>query len=521
MDQVIQDLLANLSQSLPTALAAIGILIGGWLVAWIVAAIVRAILRRARIDERLYGALGDGPPMRMTAWIGTAVFWLIMLFVLVAFLQTLNLSVAAAPINTLLDQILTFLPVVLGAAVLLLAAWIIASAVRFVITRVLSATKLEERLTTQADLEAGRTPLGTTLGNVAYWLVFVLFLPAVLGALDLQGLLGPVEGMVNQILGVLPNLLGAALILVIGWLAARIVRQIVVNLLEGTGVDRFGDTVGVTSALGGVKLSSVIGTIVYVLVLIPIVTAALNALAIEAVTAPISQMLTVVFTALPAIFGAFVLLGIAYAIARVVGNFVSNALTGVGFNKVLSWVGLGPEMKGDGQTPSQVVGYLSTVAIMILAVIQAAEMIGFTMLAGLATQFLGIAGQVLVALVIFGVALYLASLADRVIRSTSGSQARVLAPAARIAIVVFGGSLALRQLGIAEDIVNLAFGIVLGAIAGGRGAGLRAGQSRHRRPRSRALAGVDAPPLVPALWYVFAWAGRNRPAHVCFPGRAG
>jgi len=466
VDQLIQDLLANLIQSLPTALAAIGILVGGWLVAWIASAIVRAILRRARVDERLYGALGDGPPMRMTAWVASAVFWLIMLFVLVAFLQTLNLSVAAAPINTLLDQILAFLPVLLGAGLLLLVAWIIASAVRFIITRLLAATRLEERLTSQADIDTpGHASLAATLGNVAYWLVFVLFLPAILGALNLQGLLGPVESMVNQILGVLPNLLGAALILLIGWVAARIVRQIVVNLLTGTGVDHFGDTIGVTGGLGGVRLSSVIGTIVYILILIPVVTAALNALAIEAITAPMSQMLAVVFTAIPAIFFAFVLLGIAYAVARVVGNFVSNALTGIGFNKVLSWIGLGPEMSADGQSPSQVVGYLTTVAIMIVAVIQAAEMIGFTMLAGLASQFLAIAGQVLVALVIFGVSLYLASLADRVIRSTSGSQARILAPAARIAIVVFGGSLALRQLGIAEDIVNLAFGLVLGAIA--------------------------------------------------------
>lgn len=465
MDQVLQELVASLGGSVLTALAAIGILIGGWLIAWIISAIVRAVLRRARLDERLYGALGDGPPLRMTAWIGTAVFWLIMLFVLVAFLQTLNLAEAASPINTMLDQILGFLPVLLGAVVLLVIAWIIASAVRFIITRLLSATRLEERLTSQAELDTARAPLGTTLGNVAYWLVFVLFLPAILGALNLQGLLGPVEGMVNQILGYLPNLLAAALILLFGWIAARIVRQILVNLLAGTGVDRFGDSIGLSTGLGGVKLSTVIGTIVYVLALIPVVTAALNALAIEAITAPISEMLTVVFTAIPAIFGAFVLLGIAYAVARVVGNFVTGALTGIGFDKVLSWIGLEPTISGVTQTPSQIVGYLTTVAVMILAVVQAAEMVGFTILATLAAEFLGLAGQVLVALIIFGIALYLASLADRVIRSTGGSQAGVLAPAARVAIIVFGGSLALRQLGIAEDIVNLAFGIVLGAIA--------------------------------------------------------
>ncbi|MFQ5961266.1 MAG: hypothetical protein ACE5MG_07700, partial [Candidatus Methylomirabilales bacterium] len=61
--------------------------------------------------------------------------------------------------------------------------------------------------------------------------------------------------------------------------------------------------------------------------------------------------------------------------------------------------------------------------------------------------------------------LYFARIADRVIRGTGGSQAHLLAPVARVAIIVFSSALALRQTGIAEDIVNLAFGIVLGAIA--------------------------------------------------------
>jgi hypothetical protein len=48
--------------------------------------------------------------------------------------------------------------------------------------------------------------------------------------------------MVNDILGILPNILGAALILVVGWMIARIIRQIVTNLLVGVGIDRIGGT---------------------------------------------------------------------------------------------------------------------------------------------------------------------------------------------------------------------------------------------------------------------------------------
>lgn len=469
MNQVFSDLLQNLATYLPTALAALGILIGGWLLAWVVSAILHALLRRAGLDQRLSGAVGEGQgrqPVRVSRWISRAVYYLIMLFVIVAFLQTLNLTIAAEPINNLLGQVLGYVPQLLGAGVLLLAAWLIAAALRFLITRALNAVRLDERLSSQADLEGvERVSIASTLGTVTYWLVFVLFLPAILGALNLQGLLAPVQGMVDQVLGILPNLLGAALILLVGWVAARIVRQIVASLLAGTGVDRFSDRAGIAGALGGLPLSSILGTIVYILILIPVVIAALNALALEALTAPASQMLGTIMTALPAIFGAFLLIGVAYAVARLVGAFVTNALTGVGFNKVLSWIGIQAEPGEGAQTPSHIVGYLATIAIMIFAVIEAAELLGFTVLATLVSQFLVVASQVVVGLVIFGLGLYLANVADRVVRTTSGTQARILAPAARVVIIVFSGSLALRQIGIAQDIVNLAFGIVLGALA--------------------------------------------------------
>jgi hypothetical protein len=326
---------------------------------------------------------------------------------------------------------------------------------------------LDERLSSEADLETGEdVDLSSTLGNVVYWLVFLLFLPAILGVLGLEGLLGPVQGVVDEILGVLPNILGAGLIFLVGWLAARIVRQIVANLLAGIGTDRLGERTGLSTALGGQKLSSVISTVAYVLILIPIVVSALNALQIEAVAQPASRMLGSILNALPAIFGALLLIGVAYFVARLVGNFVTNVLAGVGFNKVLEWIGLSRTEAQEGvRTPSEIAGQLVVISVMFFAAIEAANLLGFTMVADLVSQFLVSAGAVLVGLVIFGLGLYLAKLAATVIRDTGGSQAHILAPSARIAIIVFSGALALRQMNIAEDVVNLTFGIILGAVA--------------------------------------------------------
>jgi cytochrome bd-type quinol oxidase subunit 2 len=102
---------------------------------------------------------------------------------------------------------------------------------------------------------------------------------------------------------------------------------------------------------------------------------------------------------------------------------------------------------------------------MLFAVIESANLLGFSILAQLVSEFLVAAGGVLLGLFIFGLGLYLAGLADRVVRDTAGSQAQLLAPISRVAIIVFAGALALRQTGIAQDIVNMAFGIVLGTIA--------------------------------------------------------
>ena len=50
-------------------------------------------------------------------------------------------------------------------------------------------------------------------------------------------------------------------------------------------------------------------------------------------------------------------------------------------------------------------------------------------------------------------------------RASGSAQASLLASAARVAIIVLTSAMALRQMGLANEIINLAFGALLGAIA--------------------------------------------------------
>lgn len=466
MREMIAQLADQVGQYLPNLLAATAILVLGWLVALALAALVRHGVNRATASGRVSKALTSegAKPAAVATWTGRIVFWVIMIFVLAAAFQTLELPALAGPLDTMLQQLTQYLPQLAGAAILLVIAWAIGAALRFVLVVALERTKLDKVITEGAGLHAEK-PLSRTLGDIVFWIPLLLFLPAVLGVLDLEGLLTPLQSMFDDLLGALPNLLAAALILVIGWFIAKIARQLVTALLAAAGADRLGERVGMGSAAGSRRLSAVVGLLVYALILIPAAIAALDALQIEAVSRPATLMLNQVLGAVPLLFGAAIVLGVAFLVGRVIAGLVTGILEGVGFDRLFERLGLEVMPEDSRATPSRITGYLALVAIMLLAAIEAASLLGFGALAQLVTQFFAFVARVVLALVIFGVGLYLGNLAYRAIPRGAGPWGGVYAWSARIAIIVLATAMALEQTGVAEEIVRLAFALLLGAIA--------------------------------------------------------
>ncbi|MDB9514282.1 mechanosensitive ion channel [Kamptonema animale CS-326] len=475
---------------------AIGILVIGYVIALIAEFLTKKLLDSTNLDNRLAGWIGgqqggtEMPPV--DKWIASAVFWLVMIFALVGFLDKLQLTAASQPLTSLLNQITVFLPKVLGAAGLLAVAWLLATISKLVVTRGLRLFRLDERLNQQvAGTPAqNQLSLSETLGNALYWFIFLLFLPSVLSTLELEGTLQPVQRLLDDILSILPNVLAALFIGATGWLIAQIVRRIVTNLLAATGTDLLGARVGLTQSVGGQTLSWIVGTIVYVLILIPTAIAALNALRVDAISAPAVSMLTQILNAIPQIFTAGVILAIAYFIGRFVADLVANILTGIGFNNIFYWLGLQsrpnltvtpptvtpldpyatviqPELPTaiPSRTPSEIAGIVALVGIMLFATVTATDVLNLDALTSIVNQIIVISGRVLIGLVVFAIGLYLANLAYNLIASSGTRQARLLAQTARISIIALVSAMALQQMGIASNIVNLAFGLLLGAIA--------------------------------------------------------
>jgi hypothetical protein len=452
---LIETLQSRLGSTLPNLLGALAILVVGWIVALILRAGVRRLLRALKLNDRISSETTSG--FDVESAVAAGIYYLVLLLAFVAFFDALDMELVSGPLRSLVDQFLGYAPNLVAGGVLLFVAVLLATLLRAAARRALGATQLDERLSEQAGVRSA----SESLAAVLYWLVLLLFLPGILGAFQVRGLLEPVEQMVNEALAMVPNLVAALVIGFVGWLVARIVRDLVANLLAAAGADRLGQSAGLS---GEMTLSRLLGLVVYILILIPALTAALEALQIEAITAPATNMLAAVMTAIPNIFAAAVILAIAYFVSRFVASLVSDLLSGAGFDALPERIGLQRAFGGEF-TPSRLVGTLIIFFVMLFASVEAASRMGFGQVSQLVSMFIEFGGQVLLGTLIIAVGFWLSTLASEAIRRIYGADSTVLANVARFAILGLVLAMGLRAMGLADDIVNLAFGLTLGSVA--------------------------------------------------------
>jgi len=280
MDQIMDFFTTTIGTSLVDLAIALLILLIGYIVARVVAGIVRRLLKRTELDNRIAAALSGPDEERKFAVegvIGKVVFWLLMIFVFVAFFERIGLTGIAAPLSAFLNNVTTsYLPSLVGAGLLLLIAWLVATALKFLVQKAVSLTKLDERLSKYGALEEGeKVTFSESLASAVFWLVFLLFLPAVLSALGIAEIAQPLQNVLDEILGVIPDILAAGVIFLIGWFIARILFQILTNLLKTGSADQFGQRIGLSEEH---SLSNMVGRIVYIFVMLVTVIAALEKL---------------------------------------------------------------------------------------------------------------------------------------------------------------------------------------------------------------------------------------------------
>jgi hypothetical protein len=267
----------------------------------------------------------------------------------------------------------------------------------------------------------------------------------------------PLQNFFALILGFLPRIIAAAVLLLVAWILARVLKNLTFRLVKASGVDRrSGRTDQYPIAKGS-------GTAAFWIVWVLFILAILQILGLQGVINSLQLLFAKIFSAIPNILAAIIILAGLFIVGRLVSRWVTRFLTRIRFNEVPVRMGLTQRpMEGAG-SPAAVVGYIIWFLIILLALIMAADMLTFAAFNQLIVGFTVFTAQVLWGLIILGLGIFLANVVYRILRA--GGRPSAIAPWVRGFIVVLSVAIALRAMGFANDMILLIFGIMLGAVA--------------------------------------------------------
>ncbi|WP_346037420.1 mechanosensitive ion channel [Brevibacterium picturae] len=413
------------------------------------------------------------------------------------------------------------------AILILLVTWIIASIVKWAIGKLVMKVPALQR-----DGNDGQQ-IGKSIGQIGSLLVWLLGLIAVLQLFNLDQVLSPLQGLLDGIFGFLPNIIGAGVIFFIGFIFAKIAKQLVQTALNAVDLTKLtskfqslGDrATGVVDSSTGTapqqnninaqqasygqpqqgqpgqgqpqqgqpgqpgqpqnpnaeanaKISSLAGNLVFGIIIIVVAISALQVLGIAAISQPAQQMLQLFLNAIPAIIAAGILLAIGGVIAKFLGNLLEEVLRGVGTDRAVDSIGIVPE----GTSASSVITKIVQVAIMIFFAIMATRMLGFPEITNILNEILDLGGSVLFGAAIIAAGFLIAALIGKFITNSLAS--KVLRYSAIALFIAMG----LRYMGLADSIINLAFGAV---VIGGAAAAALAFGLGGRDAAAKMLGKVD------------------------------
>lgn len=366
------------------------------------------------------------------------------------------------------NSFVDYLPQLLLGIVLIIVAWIVATLVGKAVSKGLKAigigkyfqkwgaTKTEEQSHALID----------TLSKVAYYLVWVLFLPGIFSTFGLDSIGQPIMNMIDTVLVFIPNIIAAGIVLILGLFAAKLVKNLVYNVAIAANIDKHlakltgGDTNDAEVKKNKGTLASVLANIVYFLIVIPIILVALEVLNINSIAEPISSVLNTILSAIPNILVAVVLLIVGFAIAKFAGMILTDLLKSAGLNKYSSYLKKSSNMNLD---LAKIAGQTVAVLIGLFFLVEALNALNLEMLNSILSVVIGYLPNVLFAAIIIGLGFVGGQMLSSAIKNTTGSM--LAGMLVKYILIIFSIFMALDQLNFASAIVQAAFICIIGGLA--------------------------------------------------------
>jgi len=346
------------------------------------------------------------------------------------------------------------LPSTFGALLLLLIGLLIASGVKRLVSNLFKKSSIDEKLASQMNTSVN---IGSFVAKLAYYLVVLFVLMMVLSMLGIDEVLAPLSNMLNEFLAFLPNLIAAGIIGFAGYVIATIASEAVG--FGASKIQSFSASAGLSSSIDLMKIAK---QLVFILVFLPLLIAALDALQMEVISEPATEMFSSFLQAIPKIISAVIIIGVFFLAGRYVSSMLSSLLANLGVDQMSESLGLG-SLVSSNTSLSKMIGNLVFFFLLFTGIITAAGKLEMPQLTDILETIFGIAGRVVFGLVILLLGNFLANLAKKTLAGNADNA--WLSSFVYFAVLFIFLALGLSTMGIAEDIVQLAFGLTIGALA--------------------------------------------------------
>ncbi len=346
-----------------------------------------------------------------------------------------------------------FLFKIIGAILVYFIGKIIASMIKNLVVKVMKKTTLDNKLFKNS---AGNTSPEVFVGKLVYYLIMIIVLMIVLEILGFTQVLDPLKDMLGQFLGFIPNIVVASIIGFAGYMIATIVSDLVG--MASSSLGKYSSKLGLKS---DINLPKLIKQLVFIVVFIPVLIAALDALKIAAVSEPLKEMLSTFINAIPNVIAAAIIVTVFYVGGKFLSTMGAELLKNLGTDNLAEKLNM-QSVVGKSSL-STIIANLGFAFLMATGIITALDKLNFGKLSEIFSNLLELSGQIFFGLIIMAIGNYVANIAYNSFAKNEDNA--FMASMARIATLGLFLAIALRTMGIANDIVNLAFGLTLGAIA--------------------------------------------------------
>jgi len=338
----------------------------------------------------------------------------------------------------------------IGAILIIILGWFVAGILKNLIKKVITKTGIDSKIKSK-DVN-----LANLIAKLVYYLVMIFVFMLALDKLGLTSVLEPVKDLLNGFTAYIPSVIGGGLVAYIGYMLATIVSELVG--LSGDTIQKFAPKLNLPE---NINLVDILKKVVFIFIFIPLLISALNILNISSISDPATTMLQSFFDAIPKVLVASLIMIITVVGGRFLSGLIKDLLDSLNLNEVAEKAGLS-SITGKANMESLIANIVYAF-IILFGLMTAIDKLEFDKLSEIMHTVIGLGGNILFGLVILAIGNWVANLASTSFLKSDDNP--FVANIIKIAILAIFLAIGLRRMGIADDIINLAFGITLGAVA--------------------------------------------------------